>query len=152
MEFLTAYGEKSRVGFVCIGESRTKQSFTKECNINNIMSKYQKSGAISHFNQHSAEYGFATGQSFSEAMLLVVQAQDMFEGLPSSIRSRFGNNPATFLDFVQDANNADEMIALGLRDAPASNEDSAAAPPPTPEPPPGGEAIVAPAAPGTVSP
>jgi phage internal scaffolding protein len=38
----------------------------------------------------------------------------MFNDLPSSIRSRFGNDPAAFLDFVNDEGNADEMIKLGL--------------------------------------
>jgi len=43
----------------------------------------------------------------------------MFNDLPSSIRSRFGNDPAAFLDFVQDENNADEMVKLGLTEGSA---------------------------------
>ncbi len=95
-------------------KSKTKQSFAKECDINEIMAKYQKTGAIAHVNQHGAEYGFATSHDFSSAMRLITQAQDMFAGLPSSIRNRFANDPAQFLDFVQDADNAKEMQTLGL--------------------------------------
>lgn len=96
------------------GESRTKQSFKKECDINQIMAKYQKTGAITHFNKHQQNYGMADGQTFQEAMNLVCEAQEMFNDLPSSIRSRFGNDPAAFLDFVQDESNVDEMVKLGL--------------------------------------
>ena len=96
------------------GESRTKQSFAKECDINHIMAKYQKTGAITHFAKHSPQYGIADGQTFQDAMNLVCEAQEMFNELPSSIRSRFGNDPAAFLDFVNDEGNADEMIKLGL--------------------------------------
>ncbi len=96
------------------GNSRTKQSFAKECEINNIMAKYQKTGAIAHINQHGPNYDFATSIDFSEAMRLVVTAQDMFDGLPSSIRNRFANDPAQFLDFVQDADNEAEMRQMGL--------------------------------------
>jgi phage internal scaffolding protein len=95
------------------GESRTKQSFAKECDINHIMAKYQKTGAITHFAKHSPQYGIADGQTFQDAMNLVCEAQEMFNELPSSIRSRFGNDPAAFLDFVNDEGNADEMIKLG---------------------------------------
>jgi len=113
----SAYGPKDRVFCEVIGKSLTKQSFAAECNINNIMKKYQKSGAVTHFNRHSPEYGFATGASFTDAMLLVVAAQDMFADLPSSIRTRFGNDPTNFLDFVQNPDNAEEMVELGLAEA-----------------------------------
>lgn len=94
--------------------SRTKQSFQDECDINQIMAKYQKTGAITHFNKHQQNYGIADGATFQEAMNLVCDAQEMFNDLPSSIRSRFGNDPAAFLDFVQNEENSDEMARLGL--------------------------------------
>ena len=106
------------------GESRTKQSFKKECDINVIMAKYQKTGAITHFNKHQQNYGMADGQTFQDAMNLVCEAQEMFNDLPSSIRSRFGNDPAAFLDFVQNDENADEMARMGLIEQSAEQTDS----------------------------
>ncbi len=47
-------------------------------------------------------------------MRTVTVAQDMFDHLPSSIRNRFANDPALFLDFVQDADNRVEAIELGI--------------------------------------
>lgn len=105
---------RKRVQINFAKKGRTKQSFADECDINQIMAKYQKTGAIAHVNQHGANYGDCTGQDFFESMLLIKTAQDMFDGLPSSIRTRFANDPAQFLDFVQDANNEEEMRKLGL--------------------------------------
>lgn len=96
------------------GESMTKQSFKQECDINNIVKKYQKDGAVTHAVKYGGTYGFASGQTFQDAMNLCVSAQQMFEDLPSDIRNKFSNDPGQFLDYVQDPANAEEMEELGL--------------------------------------
>lgn len=93
---------------------RTKQQFKDECDINNIVNKYQRTGAIAHANAHQANYDYATSLSFYEAMNIVTTGETMFNDLPSSLRRRFENDPAKFLDFVQNEDNTDEMIELGL--------------------------------------
>ncbi len=111
----SAYGPKKRLGDIGdLGVSLTKQSFTKECDINNIMAKYQKTGAIDHVNKHEASYGFATSHDFQSALETIRTGQTMFDELPSSIRTKFENDPAKFLDFVQDNKNQAEMVELGL--------------------------------------
>ena len=110
----SAYGHKFSEGITFEKPSLTKQSFTKECNVNTIMEKYQKTGAIEHVNKNEASYGYASGQDFSEAMAIIATGKTMFEELPSSIRTKFQNDPAQFLDFVQDPNNLEEMRKLGL--------------------------------------
>ncbi len=131
------YAPKLKVPISFPKKGRTKQSFRDECDINLIMAKYQKTGAIAHVNRHGADYGFATSLDFTEAMRTVTIAQDMFLGLPSSIRSRFGNDPAAFLDFVQDADNEDELIKLGLFSAEDKADKVSEEPPPAaPSPPP----------------
>ncbi len=107
-------GPFNRVRIKFAKNGRTKQSMKDECDINKIMAKFQKTGALAHVNKHEAEYGFATSDDFASAMRTVTVAQEMFDDLPSSIRNRFGNNPAAFLDFVQDANNKKEGQELGL--------------------------------------
>ena len=127
---LSPYGPKPRNGTRFTEPGRTKQSFKDECNINNIMARYQKSGAITHVQNNQPQYGFATARTFHESMNIVTKAQSMFAELPSSIRSKFKNDPAQFLDFVQDAGNADELVELGLANAPTPNpsDDSFVAP------------------------
>ncbi len=96
-------------------EGRTKQSMLKECDINNIVKKYQKTGAIDHFARHQGRYDFATSGDFHTALNIVTEANTMFEELPSKLRSKF-ETPSAFLDFVQNEANGDEMVELGLRD------------------------------------
>ena len=110
----SAYGKKSNPGITFTDKSLTKQSFTKECDINTILHKYQKTGAIDHVNKHEASYGFATSDDFTKSMEIVAKGNSMFEELPSSIRTKFENDPAKFLDFVQDKENLEEMQELGL--------------------------------------
>lgn len=110
----SAYEPHHRVQIKCGGGSRTKQSFKAECDINNIMAKYQKTGSLAHAQQHQGEYGFASAVSFHEAMNIVTQAEQMFASLPSTLRNRFSNDPGAYLDFVQNPDNEDEMRELGL--------------------------------------
>ncbi len=122
-EIIHPYGGKKRLSVSFTGTGRTKQSFVKECDINNILAKYQKTGALTHLQNHGAQYGDATAVSFTEAMQIVTKAQTMFEELPSSLRTRFANDPAQFMDFVQTPGNEDEMRDLGL--LPLKSEQSA---------------------------
>lgn len=113
--------------------SRTKQSDADRSNINVIMDKYLRTGAITHFNKHHPQYGDATGTDYHTAMTIVTEASQMFDELPSNIRNRFQNNPAAFLDFVQDEGNTAEMAQMGLTNSPVQerNLNSETAPEPT---------------------
>jgi len=121
--------ERVRIGFPAKGRTRT--SMQKECDINFIMAKYQKTGAINHFSRHSPRYGFADSVTFHEALNVVTEGDRMFADLPSELRQRF-EEPGQFLDFVQDEKNADEMVELGLRKPSAPQEQIL--PPATPAP------------------
>jgi len=114
-------------------ERRTKQSMKDECNINNIMAKYIRTRTISHFNKHSATYGFAPATEFREALETVRVAEAMFMELPAAVRKRFQNDPAEFLNFVQDEKNAKEMEALGLTNKAPETPPADSATPPKPE-------------------
>lgn len=91
-----------------------KQSFKDECNINKIMARFQKTGAIDHYAKHGPSYGDVTSTSLHQAMNIIAEAETMFEELPATLRKKFGNDPEQFLDFVQDPKNLEEMRELGL--------------------------------------
>jgi phage internal scaffolding protein len=99
------------------GDSMAKQSFKAECDVNNIMGKYRKTGLINFVQARSAEYMDCPEIDFQEAMNIVKQAEDMFMDMPSDLRKRFGNDPGQFLAFCQNEENLDEMVKLGLADA-----------------------------------
>ncbi|QXP44308.1 MAG: internal scaffolding protein [Arizlama microvirus] len=112
--FISAYAPKSRYQLNFTGPGRTKQSFKDECNINVIMSRYMNTGVIDFVSKHQPHYADVTALDYQSAMQAVAQAQSMFHELPSKIRSRFENNPAAFLEFVQDPRNQAEAHELGL--------------------------------------
>lgn len=103
-----------------------KQEFKDDADINSIMRKFQKTGAIDHAKVHQGFYGVATGQTLHDAQTLVANAQSMFADLPSSIRNKFENEPSRFLDYVQDPANAAEAAELGISLAPEAAAQAAA--------------------------
>lgn len=103
--------------FLTVGESATKQSFVEECDINNILREYSKTGQFNHMAQMQREGVYAElpdEMDFQQAMNIVVQSEAAFASLPSKVRNRFHNNPAEFLEFMADPENQDEAIRLGL--------------------------------------
>ena len=96
---------------------RTKQEFRDECDVNKIISGMEAQGLIQNFNRFGpdwAEGEVDAPESFHEAMNMVVDAQQRFEGLPSKVRAEFANDPARFLDFMSDPDNRDRAVDLGL--------------------------------------
>lgn len=98
---------------------RTKQEFKQECDVNYILRNYATRGAEAHFAKYGGRYGDFLGPSeYLEAVESARLAQEMFEDLPAKIRKKFSNDPAAFLEFVQNPENAEEMLELGLREKP----------------------------------
>lgn len=129
MKFNSAYKKDVKVdtGIVFdLEEGRTEQHYKDITNINNIVSKYDKTGHIEHRNEYRGEYGFASSKTLDEAFNIINKAQTMFGELPSKTRARFDNDARQFLDFVQNPDNAKEMVKLGLardiQDIPATTD------------------------------
>ncbi len=100
-------------------KSCAKQSFKDECDINNILKQYQKTGVINHVKENAGQYvDLPEVPDYQEAMNLVIAAGGAFDSLPGSVRQRFNNNAVTFLDFMNDEENMAESIQLGLRESP----------------------------------
>lgn len=117
-KFRTASSGAVRVSYVNRGEAKTKQSFKDECDINTIMRRYEQTGVLQHLSRGQPQYVDATSADYQASMELVVAAREMFDALPSRVRERFQNDPASMLAFVDNAENRDEAIKLGLIPAP----------------------------------
>lgn len=119
MTFKKPYGKRDRVTFQTVGDSRTQQNFKKECDINNILKKYQKTGLVEHVSLFKGNYeDLSDPVDYQTALNICIDAQNAFDSLPSSIRKRFANNPQSFIEFVNDPANSDEMYDLGLAERP----------------------------------
>lgn len=99
--------------------SRTVQSEAEACNINNIMRKYEKTGIVTHVRKTNGFYGDVSEvQDYHSAANFIAVAQESFMSLPASVRERFDNDPGKFIAFVDDPKNAEELVTMGLREAP----------------------------------
>lgn len=113
-DFKTAYGPKDRVKIGFTTKGRTRQNFKAECDINNIMARFRKTGVLDFTTRYQAQYADVSSVDFTRAMNMVAQAKSMFFAMPAHVRDRFGNKPESFLAFVQNPNNKEEARALGL--------------------------------------
>lgn len=106
-----------KTGEVFTPPARTKQQFVDQCDINNIVKQYTKTGQFTHLSANLAKGTYADLPDpieFQESMNLVIQAEQSFSTLPAKVRNRFGNDPAEFLAFMADPANQDEAIKMGL--------------------------------------
>lgn len=100
-----------------------KQAFKAECDINNILSRYNKTGVLEHITDSKALYGdFIDVDDYHASLDKVIESEALFKALPSKLRNRFDNDPGEFLAFVGDPQNKDEMIELGLMKDPVVSE------------------------------
>ena len=104
----------ARSTFVFSKPSLAKQSFRDDCDINNILRKFNVTGQLS-VNGLQPQYGDFSGVTdYQSALNAVMAAQDSFLALPAKVRSRFDNDPALFVEFASDEANKEEMRAMGL--------------------------------------
>lgn len=97
-------------------EPIVEQSHKAEVDINKIVRKHGTDLIAKVAAMQSRDYQFddVTGNDFQESMLILTKAQQNFEAMPSQIRKQFDNDPAKFLDFVQDKNNLPQLRKMGL--------------------------------------
>lgn len=135
------YLEHDRVTIDCqaADDGKTQKNFREECNIMNIMANYKRNGDFGHINKSPGNYGdFATALEYTESLNRIIAADADFKELPADLRKRFENDPGRLLDFLQDENNFDEAVELGLVNAPDLDQV------PTPIPPPAETAVTEP--------
>lgn len=107
--------ERKRVQVKFLKPSMTKQCFKDECDINTILKKHQKTGVIEHLNRYHGDYSdVCSVEDYQMSLNQVIEAGELFASLPSKVRARFANDPATFLQFVGDPSNMQELIEMGL--------------------------------------
>ena len=96
----------------------TEQHHKKDCDINNIMSFYKKTGGLLPDTVSVSGkpfYGdFSDSADFYRAQQLLASAKQSFASLPSDIRERFQNDPGKLMAFLDDEKNRDEAEKLGL--------------------------------------
>lgn len=96
--------------------SMTKQSFMDETDINLIVARALKGHDVSgSLSERVAQFGDVSDvPSYQEALDLVNRANGLFMSMEAHVRSRFSNDPALLLAFLEDPRNREEAVMLGL--------------------------------------
>lgn len=106
----------------------TKQSHKDECDIHRILKQYQRTGIITHVQNAQAQFlDLPTSTDFQTSLNLIMEAQESFSRLPSSVRAHFNNDPQAFLAAFYDPDQVDTLRGFGLI-TPAEAADSPSAP------------------------
>lgn len=112
----TIYIPHDRVLSDTDGESRTRQEFAAECDINNIMARYDATGVISHIDQRQPMYLDLTAipTDLAGTLAMLDGATESFMTLPASVRREFDNDPVRFVEFAANEANVEKMREWGL--------------------------------------
>lgn len=114
-EMSSAFVQHDPVVYKSSRPSRTRQEFAADCDINTIMSRYEKTGVISHVNQVQPAYlDLSETPDLQGALHLMDAARAAFAGLPAIVRREFDNDPVKFVGFAQNPDNIDRMREWGL--------------------------------------
>lgn len=128
-KFISAFDGRRRTSITFKDKSLTNQSDKKSCDINVIMDRYQKTGLVDHVARFNGNYEDCAGAVDYHTALNIIQAADeAFMTLPSALRARFENDPAMFIEFVNNPANFDEVVSLGLAKAKDTSAEASAQP------------------------
>lgn len=100
----------------CEDESLTQQHFTQDADLNVIAARFGLDGrAIPVGTPDPASFrDVSNAPDLRQILDLRNQAVDAFRTLPSKIRNRFHNDPRELWTFVNDPENSEEAVRLGL--------------------------------------
>lgn len=97
------------------GNTKMQQHMVRDVDINTILSKYRKTGVITHIARAKAIYGnFTELKDVADAMNVTAKASQVFDSLPAEIRNEFKNSIPGFFEYIQDPKNRARCEELGI--------------------------------------
>ena len=103
-------------GLITPEPTLAKQEFKDECDINNVMLQYARTGELPYTTLKPSFGDFRSARTYQESMNLIIEAQNSFKELPAMVRAQFKNDPSQLIDFLNNPANKDKAIELGLID------------------------------------
>lgn len=111
--------ERERVPTKVGTVSRTKQSFTDECDINKIVKRFQTTGAVGHLNVQRPIYADVSNMDGLQAAMEAVElAQDSFDGMHADLRQAANHDPVEFLRMMSTEEGREILATAGFEDEP----------------------------------
>lgn len=105
----------------------TQQEFALDADINEIVRRFGLTGRLPDVNNVPQSGDFVGVSDYHSAMLALRKADEGFLELPADVRARFSNDPQLLMDFLDNADNRDEAVKLGLVSPPKVEPRSAVA-------------------------
>jgi phage internal scaffolding protein len=106
----------NETGLLCQDKSLAQQHMKDECDINVIIERFGVTGQIPT-TPVSPQYGDFSGVTdYHSALNQINATMDDFMALPAQLRVRFDHDPVKLLEFLENDQNRDEAIQLGLID------------------------------------
>jgi phage internal scaffolding protein len=101
---------------LCQDPSLAQQHMKDECDINVIIERFGVTGELPNAPV-SPQYGDFSGVTdYHSALNQINATMDDFMALPAKLRVRFDHDPVKLLEFLQNDQNRDEAMQLGLID------------------------------------
>lgn len=128
-----------------VGErSLTQQSMKDECDVNLIVARHAKTGAIPHITSREPVFGdFTDSVDLKQSLDNVMDAQERFSRFPSRVRQAAQNDPVRFLEMLATQEGSQYLYDAGLElegfERPEVEAPAAPAAGGEEEPPPAGE-------------
>lgn len=120
---LAQISARPRIQKFFVGPGRTKQEFKEESEITNILARVAKNNLLQNLEERQRTYvDLPSGLDFETAQLKISQGRQAFAMIPAHMRAQFDNNPQEFLEFIENPENADEMVEMGLLRPPTPDE------------------------------
>lgn len=108
------YDRQWAPGITFTEDSKTQQNFQDECDINKIIERFTKTGTLPQIVSGFEFADVSDVPSYQEALNYLNEAQAQFMELPAKIRKEFDNDPGQLLSFLENPNNYERAIELGL--------------------------------------
>lgn len=89
--------------------SRTKQEFKNDCDINQILKRFSRTGVVPGTIKKPAFLDCTTIPNLQDALHLMKDAEHAFMKLPAVVRKHFDNNAIAFVDYALDPKNIDQL-------------------------------------------
>jgi hypothetical protein len=100
------------------GKSLTLQSQSKSATIQNIVKRCAKTGYLPYSSKTPKFIDISGIGDLQTIYNRQIEINNYFNNLDADVRSKFDNNFVKMVEFMQDPNNADECIKLGLFEKP----------------------------------
>lgn len=115
--YSAAVPHRRRFAYVDDLPSMTKQEFQDECDINQIMDRYEKTMMLppGMMSEREPQYlNCLDVPNLMEAKQIMIEADAAFMRLPAKVRKEFDNDAMRFVEFASDPENLEQMREWGL--------------------------------------